>query len=94
MRYSTAPASRARDGMLKPRGVVKKSGKIVTTLIRRGRASAVRSASGVLFSVIEQAGRRVDPNDPRVSIDRCHEAVVGYEDRSLVAPDVERESLR
>jgi hypothetical protein len=46
MLYRTLPAAAARDGMLRPSGPLKNSGKIVTTLILSGtRYSPPRDAS-------------------------------------------------
>src|SRR6185436_11957406 len=93
MRYSTAPASRARDGMLSANGAVKNSGKIVMTLTRSGGRGV--SASGTPgSSVIEQSSRRIDPNDTLGAVDMRDDSIVRYHDRIFLSLDVERESLR
>src|SRR5689334_7144150 len=93
IRHSTSPASRARDGILRPSGAMKNSGKIVTTLIRR-RVAADSSPLHPVASVIEQARRRIDPNHALLAIDVRDDPFVWNEHRTRLPFNIERESLR
>src|SRR5690349_25138426 len=78
--------------MLRLSGPAKNSGKIVTTLIRRGVAR--RFSSPADASVIEQTGGRIDADHASLAVHARHDAVIRNHHRSLLTRDVERESLR
>src|SRR4051812_954975 len=95
------PASFARAGMLRPSGVVKNCGKIVTTLILSGArgAGSVESSSpsSIGCSVIEQTFGRIDANELALAIDGCDDSIVRNEHRATgrcPSRDVERQAGR